>query len=118
MLGLEGPRLGQLGGLSPCRTGELEVLAYPPLVGAGLGLKLAGLLMFPLPEPGREAVLSGVGLQVDSLDSSSSEEDLGSPFFPPLLPVLPLVPPLALPDLEFAARSCLRNLARLFWNQT
>lgn len=87
------------------------------MAGAGLGLRLAGLPKFPLPEPGREAVLSGVGLQVDSLDSSSSDEDLGSPFFLPpellLLLVLPGVPPELL-ALALAARSCLRNLARLF----
>ena len=87
------------------------------MAGAGLGLRLAGLPRFPLAEPGREAVLSGVGLQVDSLDSSSSDEDLGSPpFLPPellLLPPVPVVPPELL-ALALAARSCLRNLARLF----
>ena len=86
------------------------------MTGAGLGLRLAGLPKFPLAEPGREAVLSGVGLQVDSLDSSSSDEDLGSPpFLPPelVLLVLPAVPPELL-ALALAARSCLRNLARLF----
>lgn len=90
------------------------------MAGTGLGLRLAGLPMFPLPEPGREAVLSGVGLQVDSLDSSSSDEDLCSPpFFPPeLLPVVLPAVPAELLALALAARSCLRNLARLFWNHT
>ncbi len=60
----------------------------------------------------RDAVLSGVGLQVDSLDSSSSEEQRFSPDFLPE----PLAPAFA--PLELAARSCLRNLARRFWNQT
>jgi len=93
--------------------GEMEALvkaAEEPETGLGLRLLAPGLPMFP--EPGRDAVLSGVGLQVDSLDSSSSEEQRFSPDFLPE----PLAPALA--PLELAARSCLRNLARRFWNQT
>lgn len=73
-----------------------------------------GLPRLPLAEPGREAVLSGVGLQVESLDSSS-EDVLSSPcFFPTavLLLLLPEGPELV--ALALAARSCLRNFARLF----
>ena len=89
----------------------LEEAAEEPETGQGLRLLAPGLPMFP--EPGRDAVLSGVGLQVDSLDSASSEEERFSPDF---LPPEPLAPAFA--PLELAARSCLRNLARRFWNQT
>lgn len=97
---------------TPAQRGALRGWgAWPGPRGApapGLGLKLPPGL--PMAAAGREAVLSGVGLQLDSLDSSSSEEERGSDFFP-LLPV-PLAP------LALAARSCLRNLARRFWNHT
>lgn len=90
--------------------GEMEVLLKEePETGLGLRLLAPGLPMFP--EPGRDAVLSGVGLHVDSLDSSSSDEERFSPGFL-VLELLPVAP------LELAARSCLRNLARRFWNQT
>lgn len=97
---------------TPAQRGALRGWgAWPGPRGApapGLGLRLPPGL--PRAAAGREAVLSGVGLQLDSLDSSSSEEERGSDFFP-LLPV-PLAP------LALAARSCLRNLARRFWNHT
>lgn len=97
---------------TPAQRGALRGWgAWPGPRGApapGLGLRLPPGL--PMAAAGRDAVLSGVGLQLDSLDSSSSEEERGSDFFP-VLPV-PLAP------LALAARSCLRNLARRFWNHT
>lgn len=102
--------------LTPAHRGALRAwLAWPaPMPGPvpGLGLRLLPGL-FRLLAVGREAVLSGVGLQLDSLDSSSSEEERGSGF---LLAAEPL--PLPFCPLALAARSCLRNLARRFWNQT
>lgn len=89
---------------------ELVKAAEEPDTGLGLRLLAPGLPMFP--ELGRDAVLSGVGLHVGSLDSSSSDEERFSPDFL-LLELLP-----GAPALELAARSCLRNLALLFWNQT
>lgn len=75
--------------------------------GPGLGLRL--------PPGGSEAVLSGVGLQEDSLDSSSSEEERGSPEPEPEVPLFLEPEPLEPPEpLELAARSCLRNLALRF----
>lgn len=94
--------------------GEMEALvkaAEEPDTGLGLRLLVPGLPMFP--ELGRDAVLSGVGLQVDSFDSSSSDEERFSPDFLALEPLAAAFAPL-----ELAARSCLRNLARRFWNQT
>lgn len=100
--------------LTPGQMGALRGWGgWPgPMGGPAPGLGLRLLPGLPrLPAAGRDAVLSGVGLQLDSLDSSSSEEERGSGF---LLVVLAVPPaPLAL-----AARSCLRNLARRFWNQT
>lgn len=106
--------------LTPAHRGDLRVGAACPAPRPGcpvpgLGLRLSAGLFRP-PAAGREAVLSGVGLQLDSLDSSSSEEERGSGFLlaAELLPLLlPLFCPLAL-----EARSCFRNLARRFWNQT
>lgn len=93
------------------RTWLVWLWARPcPLPGLGLRLPPG---LFRLPAVGREAVLSGVGLQLDSFDSSSSEDERWSDFLLAEEPPLPAFCPLA-----FAARSCLRNLARRFWNQT
>lgn len=99
--------------LTPAHRGDLRVGVTCPV--PGLGLRLSAGLFRP-PAVGREAVLSGVGLQLDSLDSSSSEEDRGSGFLP-AAELLPLLPPPFCP-LALEARSCFRNLARRFWNQT
>ena len=81
-----------------------------PCPTPGLGLRLPpGLPM----EGGREAVLSGVGLQLDSLESSSSSPEQRCSGFLGFGGAA--VPP---PALALAARSCLRNLARRFWNHT
>lgn len=80
----------------------------PSATGSGLGLR-RGLARPGAGGGGSDAVLSGVGLHVDSLESSSSEEQRASPFLAPDAPAAPLA---------LAARSCLRNLARRFWNQT
>lgn len=80
----------------------------PSAAGRGLGLR-RGLARLGAGGGGSEAVLSGVGLHVDSLESSSSDEQRASPFLAPVAPAAPLA---------LAARSCLRNLARRFWNQT
>uniref|UniRef100_A0A8C4JZ92 phosphatidylinositol-3,4,5-trisphosphate 5-phosphatase n=4 Tax=Aves TaxID=8782 RepID=A0A8C4JZ92_DRONO len=102
--------------LTPGQTGAFRGGAGWPGPSAcptpGLGLRLPPGLLRP-PGAGSEAVLSGVGLQFDSLDSSSSDEERGSDFLPAPGPVP--VPPV---PLALAARSCLRNLARRFWNQT
>lgn len=100
--------------LTPGQMGALRGWGgWPgPMGGPAPGLGLRLLPGLPrLPAAGRDAVLSGVGLQLDSLDSSSSEEERGSDF-------LPAVPVVAPAPLALAARSCLRNLARRFWNQT
>lgn len=105
--------VGPLLVLTPAHSGALRACAAPmPGPVAGLGLRLPPGL-FRLPAGAREAVLSGVGLQLDSLDSSSSEEERGSGFL-----LAAELPPLPLCPLALAARSCLRNLARRFWNQT
>lgn len=80
----------------------------PRAAGSGLGLR-RGLARPGAGGGGSDAVLSGVGLHVDSLESSSSDEQRASPFLAPAAPAAPLA---------LAARSCLRNLARRFWNQT
>lgn len=67
----------------------------PPQLGAGLGLG---------PGP---PVLSGSVLLASLLSSSRDESDF-----------LPDEPFLAAAAAAAAARSCLRNLARRFWNQT
>lgn len=108
--------LGPLLVLTPGQRGAFRGwAAWPgamPCPVPGLGLRLLPGLRPPA--VGSEAVLSGVGLQLDSLDSSSSEEERGSDFLLAAAP--PLLPPPA--PLALAARSCLRNLARRFWNQT
>lgn len=107
------PTPGHAGDLSAwCRDGELEALPKPPEDGLGLRLLAPGLPVV-LAELGKDAVLSGVGLHVDSLDSSSSEDARASPGFLDATLALVFPTPFAL-----AARSCLRNFARRFWNQT
>lgn len=81
----------------------------PRAAGRGLGLRRGLARLGAGGGGGSDAVLSGVGLHVDSLESSSSEEQRASPFLAPVAPAAPLA---------LAARSCLRNLARRFWNQT
>lgn len=108
------PTPGHAGDLSAwCIDGELEVLPKPPDDGLGLRLLAPGLPVV-LAELGRDAVLSGVGLHVDSLDSSSSDEARASPGFLDVTLAFPVFPP----PFALAARSCLRNFARRFWNHT
>lgn len=81
----------------------------PSAAGNGLGLRRGLARLGAGGGGGSDAVLSGVGLHVDSLESSSSDEQRASPFLAPVVPAAPLA---------LAARSCFRNLARRFWNQT